>query len=412
MTFLALTVTAFIGHGTSHAYESFSDDDAPRSLQFVDSAAAAQLAVEQIGDRVAYQVLRQREFPPGYTSDIQLEALLAWGEASGQPGYLEFVRQINRDRKFWPGYTLHSYRLQMFSSLPFEIYERFRNPEYVEPFLSETRKYQAEALRAYDGVVSYYFPEWAASSTPGVGITYLDPKLTPILIDNAQEYASRLAKAGALSRDSTFFRESADQIERLRRAFRDPETGLWNHGRGWYGSAQTTTTTKWGRAQAWILRGLLESLSYLPGASREHKQVAAVLSDLAQSLVRYQDSQGFWHQVVDRPESYQETSSTAFISYYLARAVRQGLLPEKPYRLVSAKAFEALTRDKISVDGVVYGACELTPPLATVEEYLRRRTPVNDPHGVAAVLFSAAGQLLVNGRGPVHTIDDMGGLRQ
>src|SRR6202035_1420433 len=99
-----------------------------------------------------------------------------------------------------------------FGSLPFEIYKRFRNPEYVEPFLSETRKYQAEALRAYDGLVSYYFPEWAADSTPGVGVTYLDPKLTPVLLDNAQEYASRLAKAGAVSGDSTFFRESADQI--------------------------------------------------------------------------------------------------------------------------------------------------------------------------------------------------------
>ena len=157
---------------------------------------------------------------------------------------------------------------------------------------------------------------------------------------------------------------------------------------------------------------MVESLSYLPRGSPEHKQVAAVLSDLAQSLVRYQDSQGFWHQVVDRPDSYQETSSTAFISYYLARAVRQGLLPEKPYRLVSAKAFEALTRDKISVDGVVYGTCERTPPLATVEEYLRRSAPVNDPHGVAAVLLSAAGHLLIAGRGDVHTIDDMRGIRQ
>jgi hypothetical protein len=398
MTLCALTATAFIGYGVSRADQSASDREPPRSVPFAESAALAKLSVQQIGDRVAYQVLRLREFPQEYTSDIQLEALLAWGEASAQPGYLEFVRQVNRDRKIWPGYTMHSYRLQMFSSLPFEIYERFHNLDYVEPFLNETRRYQAEALRAYDGVVSFYFPEYAVVVDPGMPVLYLDPKFTPIYIDNAQEYASRLAKAGALSHDPNFYHDSAEQFERLRSALRDPANGLWNHARGWYGSAQTVTTTKWGRAQAWILRGLVESLSYLPPDSREHQQVAAVLIDLARSLLPYQDAQGFWHQVVDRPDSFQETSSTAFISYYFARAVRQGLLPEKPYRQASAKAFEALMREKISADGVVYGTSVMTPPLATVEEYLQRNTRVNDPHGVAAVLLSAAGQLLTAGK--------------
>jgi unsaturated rhamnogalacturonyl hydrolase len=256
------------------------------------------------------------------------------------------------------------------------------------------RKYRAEALRAYDGVVSYYFPEYGIASVPGVDLIYLDPKFTPILLDNAQEYASRLAKAGALSNDATFYRESVDQLERLRTALRDPTTGLWGHGRGWYTSARTVAATKWGRAQGWILRGLVEALTYLPASSAEHRRAAAVLDDLAQSLLRYQDGEGFWHPVVDRPDSYQETSSTAFISYYFARAVHQGLLAEVPYRQASAAAFEALKRQKISADGVVYGTCQVTPPLTTVEAYLRRSTPVNDPHGVATDLLAATGQLL------------------
>lgn len=391
--FSMLAAVVLIGCGVSQAHESPTDADTSPSVPLANSAAAAKLSVAQIGDRVAYQVLRQQNFPPGYTSDIQLEALLAWGEASGQPAYLEFVRQVNRNRKFSLGFDMHSYRLQVFSSLPFELYERFKNPDYVEPFLRETRKYQTEALRAYDGVISYYFPEYGVDFVPGVGRRYLEPEFTPILIDNAQEYASRLAKAGALSQDPAFYRESAEQFERLRKALRDPANGLWNHGRGWYASAQTVATTKWGRAQAWVLRGLVESLTYLPPRSQEHRQVLAILTDLARTLTRFQDEEGFWHQVVDRPDSYQETSSTAFISYYLARAVRQGLLPEQPYREVSAKAFEALTKKMISAEGMVYGTCERTPPLPTVEDYLRRSTPVNDPHGVAAVLLSAAGQL-------------------
>jgi amidase len=397
--FSVFTAAALFSHGAIRAQELVTDKETPRAVLVAESAAVAGLSVTQIGDRVAYQVLKQRDFPPGYTSDIQLEALLAWGEASGQPGYLEFVRQVTRDRKFSYGFDMHSYRLQVFSCLPFEIYERFKNPEFIEPFLSETRQYRAEALRAYDGVISYYFPEYGVDFVPGVGRRYLDPKFTPVLIDNAQEYVSRLVKASALSKDPVFYQEAAEQLELLRKALRDPANGLWNHGRGWFESASTVATTKWGRAQAWILRGLVESLSYLPPGSREHQQAVALLNDLAQSLLRYQDAQGFWHQVVDHPDSYKETSATAFISYYFARAVWQGLLPEDPYREASAKAFTALTREKISADGVVYGTCERTPPLATVEAYLQRSTPLNDPHGVAAVLLSASGQLLMTGSG-------------
>lgn len=402
-----LVVAFAVLHPVEHA--SGAPDltsDAPRSVPFAESAAAAQLSADQIGDRVAYQILRKRDFVPWYTDDIQLEALLAWGQASAQPGYVEFVRQASRDRKFSPGYDLHSYRLQVFSSLTFKLYECFGRSEYVEPFLNETRKYQAEALRAQDGVISYYFPQFAAASVPGVGVLYLEPKFTPVLIDNTQEYASRLAKAGALSKDPAFYRESADQFMKLRHALRDPATGLWSHGRGWYTSGQTVTTTKWGRAQGWILRGLVESLSYLPRGSREHQQVAAMLTESAESLLRYQDSQGFWHQVADRPDSYQETSSTAFISYYLARAVREGLLPERPYKQASATAFEALAREKISADGVVYGTSEMTPPLQTTEMYLGRRTPLNDPHGVATVLLSATGQLLLAEKGAIPMTTD------
>src|SRR5688572_10118188 len=87
----AFTIAIFIGQAVS-ADESSPDKDAPRSVPYPESAAAAKLSVEQIGDRLPYQVLRRKDFPPAYTSDIQLEAMLAWGEVSGQPGYLQFVR--------------------------------------------------------------------------------------------------------------------------------------------------------------------------------------------------------------------------------------------------------------------------------------------------------------------------------
>jgi hypothetical protein len=45
-----------------------------------------------------------------------------------------------------------------------------------------------------------------------------------------------------------------------------------------------------------------------------------------------------------------------------------------------------------------------TPPRRTIEEYLNRRTPVNDPHGVAAVIFACSGRLPLDGKGRIPAV--------
>jgi rhamnogalacturonyl hydrolase YesR len=146
---------------------------------------------------------------------------------------------------------------------------------------------------------------------------------------------------------------------------------------------------------------LVDTLTYLPPDSLQAQRVSAILKEFAAALVKYQSDSGLWHQVVDRADSYEETSATGAISYYLARAVRQGLLPEDPYRKFAVKAIQGVQRMRISAEGDVYGGCLGTPPLPSAEDYMNRETPLNDGHAVAAVLYGAAGILLLDGKGAI-----------
>jgi hypothetical protein len=328
---------------------------------------------------------------------LQLEALLALGDATKERKYLEFVQKVMADRHMPPEYR-HPWRTQFYTSLSFEILTRSGEKNYIRPYVDESLVYRDEVVRSFDGVVSVYVSDLfdhlrsPIVSTPS-GEIHVRKEWRPILLDHAQEYASRMAKTGCLTGNDALYEEAVNQIELMRAALRDSRTGLWAHGRGFLGSAETLTETKWGRGHAWVLRGLVETLTYLTPGSHEATRVEKILREFSATLMRYQDGSGFWRQVVDRSDSYEETSATGLISYYLSRAVQQRLLPEKPYREAARNAFEAIAASKVSADGDVYGGSKTTPPLPSTADYLSWETPVNDGHAVAAVIFSAAGQI-------------------
>jgi unsaturated rhamnogalacturonyl hydrolase len=356
------------------------------------SQSAEKLTPAQVAERVAGRLKSQKTFPVHDTVDLELEGLLALDDGTGRQDNLHFVQQVMRDRGMPPNHV-HPYSSQMIVNLAFELYERTKDLAYVQPFLDETRKYRAEVSRTFDGAIAFSVIREAKVVKMEEATIYFDPT-TAILIDHAQEYASRMAKAGWLSGDQSYYEEALTQLRLFRAALHDPASGLWGHGRGWYGTAKTVHSTKWGRANAWLLRGLVETLKYLPAGSTYARETSAMLTELAAALVKYQDAEGLWHQVIDRPDSFAETSGSALICYDFARAVHGGWLPEQPYRYVASKAFKGLARHKISRDGTVYGTAVMNPPLPTAEDYMRWRTPVDDPYGVAAVLLCTAGQLL------------------
>lgn len=354
-----------------------------------ETAHEALLTPVETGERVVQHILAQGIMPPRIPAALQLESVLALYDVTGNEKYLDFVRESVLSQSA-------STRLDPFSSMGFELFERTQELQDMGTFEAQARAEKKNGLRAFDGAISFYLDQFSVLKQPEGDIN-LKKEWAPIFIDHLQEYASRMARLGWLTGKEEFYRESVQQVLIFRTALRDHDTGLWAHGRGWYESAQNLTAIKWGRGHAWLIRTLVETMTYLPPDSPEFVQISNILHDVASVLARYQDEQGFWHQIVDDPESYQESSATGLLSYYFARAVHQGYLPREPYEEIAKKAFKALAKDRISSSGEVYGGVKSTPPQPSVELYLKRATPVNDAHALAAAIFSAVGLQLLEG---------------
>jgi rhamnogalacturonyl hydrolase YesR len=105
------------------------------------------------------------------------------------------------------------------------------------------------------------------------------------------------------------------------------------------------------------------------------------------SLLKYQDADGVWHQLIDHPESYQESSSTAMFTFAMITGVKKGWLTDKAYVQAARKGWLGLNKLFIDQDGLVDKVCVGTGQTNSLEFYLNRPTQKGNPHGQAPVLW-------------------------
>jgi rhamnogalacturonyl hydrolase YesR len=229
----------------------------------------------------------------------------------------------------------------------------------------------------------------------GAIAAWIHPSQPRIFIDMLQGYAIFMARAGWLSGDDTYFDECVNQYHIFRQILRNPSTGLWHQGRGWDSDSQRISPGHWNRGQGWVLRGMVESLCYLPKNDARTVKMLQMLTEFAHSLSKYQDSRGLWHQLTDNPASYPETSGTALFIHYFYRAIYQGWLPYKTYLPIVEKALRALL-GFIHQDGLVSNTSHGSGPLGSIEGYLHRPSVPGDSHSIGTTLMACAAPYLGN----------------
>ena len=314
-----------------------------------------------------------------YYLDLTFEALLTVDAVLDTPRYLPRIQVIMRKRHYEPSDTI-SFRAQPFCNITFALFKAEQDSAYVRPFVSETKKMLREVKRSPEGAVCHIH------DTPGC----------QLLIDYLQEYSSRAARAGRLTGELELYKECVDQYEIYARILRDPETGLWNQGRGWLDDPQALSPGAWSRGHGWLIRGIVTSLDVLPVQSAEYRKMQVLLRQLADHLLKVQDDLGMWHQLLNRPfsQSYPESSGTGLIAYYLAHAWDKGYLNGDQYKQAAMQAIQALY-DYVTPRGAVLGTCPGPGPLRSEMPYLNQKAPVNDPHGAPALIYAFAGELLL-----------------
>ncbi|HTP13988.1 MAG TPA: glycoside hydrolase family 88 protein, partial [Bacteroidota bacterium] len=217
------------------------------------------------------------------------------------------------------------------------------------------------------------------------------PRKWTLWADDLYMSVSFLSRMGELSGDVRYFDDAARQVINFHKYLFDPKHGLMFHC--WFSDSRTHGIAFWGRANGWVALAQVDLLDRLPVHHPSRDTLLAIFRRDIDGLTKHQDSDGLWHQLLDKQDSYEETSCSAMFTYAIARGVGKGYLGME-YKPIAVKGWKGVA-SRIRLDGKIEGVCAGTGVGDSLEFYYKRPTPLNDPHGIGAVLLAGAEMLRV-----------------
>ncbi|MBT8051071.1 MAG: glycoside hydrolase family 88 protein [Gammaproteobacteria bacterium] len=214
-----------------------------------------------------------------------------------------------------------------------------------------------------------------------------------------------LAAVGELEGNDEKLEEAVGEFLVTRARLRDSETGLYYHAwdearqQEWADPETGRSEHFWARGLGWYAMALVDILDIIPEEKADLREpLLNIITELADSLVNVQDETGTWYQVMDRPDepgNYRESSGTAMFTYFLAKAVNRGYLPQT-YSAAAEKAYRGLVDEFVALDAE--GGYHLRNICATAglgygrdgsfRYYMSERVVENDPKGLAPAIMA------------------------
>jgi len=196
-----------------------------------------------------------------------------------------------------------------------------------------------------------------------------------------------LAQMGKYSGEKKYFDDAVKQVLQFSTRMFNTEKGLFMHG--WVLGMNEHPQFHWARANGWAVMTMVELLEVLPENHQGRSQVLELLRKHIRGLANYQTDKGFWHQLIDRNDSYLETSATAIYTYSIARAINRGYVDAAVYTPMVCLAWNAVAT-KVNEKGQVEGTCVGTGMGFDPAFYYYRPINVYAAHGYGPVLLAGA----------------------
>ncbi|MFA5326843.1 MAG: glycoside hydrolase family 88 protein [Prolixibacteraceae bacterium] len=213
------------------------------------------------------------------------------------------------------------------------------------------------------------------------------PQPNSIWLDDLFMSVPALAQMGKYTGDSKYFDDAVKQVLQFGKRMFNYDKDLFMHG--WIQGMEEHPQFHWARANGWAVMTMVELLEVLPENHSGRAQVLDLLRRHIRGLANYQDGTGLWHQLIDRNDSYLETSATAIYTYAIARAINRGYVDAKIYGPMVCLAWNAVTT-KVNAKGGVEGTCVGTGMGFDPAFYYFRPVNVYAAHGYGPVLLAGA----------------------
>ena len=212
------------------------------------------------------------------------------------------------------------------------------------------------------------------------------PMPNSVWVDDLYQGIPALVQMGKLTGDRKFYDEAARQVSLFSEKLFDKTKGVCMHG--WIEGMNPHPAFFWARANGWAMMAVATVLDVLAEDHPERKRVLEFFRAYCQGLAALQSATGFWHQLLDRNDSFLETSATAMFTYVFAHGINKGWLDLRAYGPMALLGWNAVST-KVNDNGQVEGTSAGTS-IAFDAAFYNQRPVGTGPHGYGSVLMAGA----------------------
>jgi unsaturated rhamnogalacturonyl hydrolase len=216
------------------------------------------------------------------------------------------------------------------------------------------------------------------------------PLPNTLWLDDLYMSVPALAQMGKLTGSNDYFEDACKQIIQFSQRMFNKDKGVYMHG--WVQDMQPHPEFYWARCNGWALLAMTELLDVMPSGYPLKKDILEQYRSHVKGLVSFQSGTGFWHQLMDRNDSYPETSATAIFTYCITHGINMGWLDAQAFGPAAVLGWNAV-QTKINEQGQVEGTCVGTGMAFDPAFYYHRPVNVAAAHGYGPVILAGAEML-------------------
>lgn len=284
-----------------------------------------------------------------------------------------------------PWFTIDTLDYRQPGNLLFDIYDDTHEEKYKRALIT-----LAETMKDFpkNSVGSFWHNAHSCKEQVWLDGLYM---ISPLLAHYAAEFDKK-----------EFFDTVALQITNIYENMRD-ENGLLLHGwcedksAAWAKGERGLSQTVWARACGWVVVAIADILDYFPKEHAEYSRIIETQNNLLRAISKYQDSDGLWHQVLDKPDNAdnpQESSASCLFIYAAAKGMRGGYIGD--YTEMIDKGLDGILNhivkrndeSKIVISKICAGLCIVT---GDYKHYVSTAEFIdNDSHGTGVFVQMCA----------------------
>ena len=234
------------------------------------------------------------------------------------------------------------------------------------------------------------------------------PLANALWLDDLFMGVPALAQMGKLTGERKYYDDAVKQILQYSDRMFVKEKGLFMHG--WIQDMDFHPALHWGRANGWAILTMAEVLDVLPEDHPGRAKVLELYRAHVRGLAACQSADGLWHQLLDRPDTYFETSASAIFVYAIAHGINRGWIGPLAHGPMVMLGWNAVAK-RVNDQGQVEGTCVGTDMAFEPVFYSHRPTSVYAAHGYGPVLLAGAEMIAFRNGAGKDALVNLGALQ-